>query len=50
MKKQLVKVSSFLWPLDANIAKSRLEADGITCFLFDEMLITMNWLYSTAVR
>lgn len=50
MVEELVFVASFLWPLDANLAKSRLEADGLTCYLFDEMTITMNWLYSHALH
>ncbi|MCL6614978.1 MAG: DUF2007 domain-containing protein [Firmicutes bacterium] len=49
MPEELVLVKSFLWPFEANMAKSRLEADGITCFLFDEEIVTANWLYSTAV-
>ncbi|HBR30125.1 MAG TPA: hypothetical protein DD789_11905 [Firmicutes bacterium] len=50
MKDKLVQVVSFLWPLDANLAKSRLEADGIRCYFFDEMTITMYWLYSNALH
>ena len=49
MREELVEVASFIWPLDADIAKSRLEADGIACFVFDEGVITMNWLYANAV-
>ena len=48
MQEELVKVAAYLWPFDANIAGSRLEADGISCFLHDEELITLNWQYSNA--
>lgn len=34
---------------DAWLAKSRLEAAGITCFLEDEYTIGVNWLYSNVV-
>lgn len=49
MHEELVLIASYLWPFDVHLDKSRLEADGITCFVFNEELISMNWLYSAAV-
>jgi hypothetical protein len=48
-KENLIKFASFLSLLDADLAKMRLEAAGVKCFIFDQNLIQMNWLYSTAV-
>jgi hypothetical protein len=45
----LIKLASFLAPLDAYLVRMRLEATGIKCFIFDENLIEMNWFYSNAV-
>ncbi|QEC51563.1 putative signal transducing protein [Anseongella ginsenosidimutans] len=35
--------------MEAHLLKSRLESEGIPCFLFDEHLVNMNPLYSVAV-
>jgi hypothetical protein len=48
-KGNLIRFASFLSLLDADLAKMRLEAAGVKCFIFDQNLIQMNWLYSTAV-
>ena len=44
-----VTLARFGNPVEANIAKGRLEQAGIPCFLSDEHLITITWLYSNAV-
>ncbi len=35
--------------LNANLAKSKLESEGVFCFLADEHVARMNWLYSLFV-
>lgn len=42
-------VATYVDPIEANILKARLEAEGIAAFVFDEHLIRMNWLYSNAL-
>lgn len=44
-----VKIASFVYPWEAHIAQSRLEADGIRSFVFDEGIVHANPLLSHAV-
>jgi len=41
----LVTVKVFSYPWEAQLAKSRLEAEGMSAFIADEHTVTMNWLY-----
>lgn len=45
----LVTVASYSFPHEAQIAKSRLEIEGILAFIADEHTINMQWLYSNAL-
>jgi DNA-directed RNA polymerase subunit M/transcription elongation factor TFIIS len=45
----LITVATFSQAVEAHIAKGRLEAEGIDCFIADENIVNMNWLYSNAV-
>lgn len=45
----LRSVVAYTDPIEANILKARLAAEGIDAFVFDEHLIRMNWLYSNAL-
>lgn len=49
MSKNWVTVASFSQPFEAHLAKTQLEADGITCVVSDEYLIRVDWLLSNAV-
>ena len=49
MDNEFVTIAAFDNPLEANILKSKLESEGIECFLPDENIISVNMLYSTAV-
>jgi DNA-directed RNA polymerase subunit RPC12/RpoP len=35
--------------IDIHILRSRLETDGITCFVFDEQIVSVNPLYNITV-
>lgn len=35
--------------IDAHILKAAIEAEGITCYLFDENIVTMNPLFNITV-
>jgi hypothetical protein len=45
----LVTVCTYTYPYEADLAKSRLEAEGIPVFVKEEFLVRMNWLYSNAL-
>lgn len=45
----LVTVSRFQHPYQANIAKSFLEGNGVSAFVADEHITSLNWLYTQAV-
>src|SRR5580704_353168 len=49
MGSKMVTIASFPSVIEAQLAKSRLESEGIDCFVADENIVTMNWLYSNAV-
>lgn len=45
----LVTLRSYRDPIEADVARAHLEDAGIASVVFDDHLITMQWLYSTAV-
>ena len=49
MDDDLVTLASYRDVIEANVVRSRLESEGIPCFLADEHLVQMNWLYSDAI-
>lgn len=49
VNEKLVQINSFDNPLDANMFKSKLESEGIECFLPDENTVSANMFLSTAV-
>lgn len=46
---RLITVGSFTGPLEAHLAKGRLEAEGIPVFIAHENHIWANWVYSHAL-
>ena len=49
MPERLVTVAAFSQPIEAHLSKTRLESEGIECFITDEFIVTNNWLFSNAV-
>ena len=45
----LLTVRVFQTSLDAHLFKSRLESEGIDCYLFDDTINSMDMLYGVAV-
>jgi len=45
----LITFKTFDNAIDAHILKIKLESEGITCFLFDENIVSVNPLYSNLV-
>lgn len=45
----MVVIAEFGRPVDAHLAKARLEAEGIQAFLLDENAISVNPFYSPAL-
>lgn len=46
---KLVHLTSLYDVMEANLLKSKLESEGIKCFIFDENTVNVNPLYSAAV-
>ena len=44
-----VTIATFSQPIEAHIVRTRLEDEGIECFIKDEHLVSVNWLLSNAV-
>jgi DNA-directed RNA polymerase subunit RPC12/RpoP len=44
-----VTIKTFNNAIEAHILKNRLESEGITCFIRDENIVTVNPLYNYAV-
>ena len=45
----LVTVKTFDNSMDAHLLKSRIESEGVRCFLFDDETVTMNPLFAQAI-
>lgn len=45
----LITIASFDHPIEANLAKSRLEAEGIECVLTNEHIAGMNWVWAPTI-
>lgn len=46
----LVQIASYTTPLEAHLARGRLESEDITAFVFDENHVWSNWMLSTALH
>ncbi len=49
MSNDLVTIATFSQPIQAHLAKARLEAAGIVCIVADEHVVQANWLFSNAI-
>lgn len=49
MADKWIAVASFSQPVEAHLARTKLESEGITCVVRDEYLVRVNWLLSNAV-
>ncbi len=45
----LKTVATYSFPYEAQIARGKLDAEGIPAFVADEQTINMQWLYSNAL-
>lgn len=45
----LTTVATYSFPYQAQIAKAKLDSEGIPAFIADEQTINMQWLYSNAM-
>ncbi|MYE88646.1 DUF2007 domain-containing protein [Candidatus Poribacteria bacterium] len=48
-EEELITVTNFSNPTEADPVVAWLESEGIECFVTNEHTITMNWLYSNAI-
>jgi len=46
MQENIIVLDSFYEPLAAHLARTKLEAAGIPCFLTNENLVSLNRMYS----
>lgn len=46
---RLVTIAAFNEPIEAHLARSRLECDGVPCSLADEHIVGVYWLSTAAV-
>jgi rubredoxin len=49
MAGEWITIATFSQPVEAHLARTRLESEGITCVVSDEYLVRVNWLLSDAV-
>jgi hypothetical protein len=49
MQSDWVTVASFSQPIEAHLARTKLESEGIACIVGDENLVRVDWLLSNAV-
>jgi hypothetical protein len=48
MTSDFVTIATFNRPVEAHLAKTKLESEGIVCFVTDEQLVQVNWLFPHA--
>lgn len=46
---RLVTIAAFREPIEAHLARSRLECEGVRCALADEHIVGVYWLSASAV-
>jgi hypothetical protein len=46
---RLVTIAAFSEPIEAHLARSRLECEGVACSLADEHIVGVYWLSTSAV-
>jgi ribosomal protein S27AE len=44
-----VTVATFARPVEAHLARTKLESEGIPCFVTDEQLVQVNWLFPNVI-
>jgi len=49
MSNNWITVARFSHPVEAHLARTRLECEGIVCVVADEYLVRVDWLLSNAV-
>ena len=49
MADKMVTIATFSHGIQAQVARAKLESEGIFAFLADDNMVTMNWLYSNAI-
>ncbi len=49
MPQKLITIANFTLPVEANLAKAKLESDGIQSFVIDEHTVGMDFAYSQAL-
>lgn len=49
MSNKLITVASCSEPIEGHLLRTRLEAEGIRCFVADEHTVSANWFYSNAI-
>lgn len=49
MSSDWVTVATFSQPVEAHLARTKLESEGVECVVSDEYLVRVNWLLSNAV-
>jgi hypothetical protein len=45
----LTTIAAYTFPYEAQIARAKLDSEGIPAFVADEQTINMQWLYSNAL-
>ena len=47
---EIVAIRTFAFPSQAHIAQARLQVEGIPCFVAQDDIVSMNWLFLYMVR
>jgi hypothetical protein len=45
MSSDFVTVANYSGPVEAHLARTKLESEGIPCFVTDEVYVQVNWLF-----
>ncbi len=49
MQREWVTIAAFSQPIEAHLARAKLESEGIACMVGDEYLVRVDWFLSNAI-
>jgi Putative prokaryotic signal transducing protein len=49
MQGEWVTIAAFSQPIEAHLARTKLESEGIACMVGDEYLVRVDWFLSNAI-
>lgn len=49
MEEKLITIATFSQVIDAQLAQKKVELEGIECFIVNERIVSIDWLYPEVI-